>query len=295
MERIEGADLSKLTTLRVGGRADLLLVPGSIEEVRESILISRDKDIPLFILGGGSNTVFGDVKGVVLWLKRLRGMKVRPAGGGYIVEAMAGTPLSDLVNFSLRENLEGIWRLSGFPATVGGAVSMNAGAFGAEMKDFLKSITFMDWEGNIHRVSTEDLDLGYRRSPFPGMGIVLSCELFLKRSEVPVRDEFAKIRTIRKKTQPINLPTSGSTFKNPYPEYAGDLLERVGMKGYRIGDIAFSDLHANFLVNLGSGRFGDVVRIIGEAKRRVLEEFGILLEEEVRIVEDSGSDGWKVL
>ncbi|MDQ7038074.1 MAG: UDP-N-acetylmuramate dehydrogenase [Aquificota bacterium] len=295
MERIKGADLSKLTTLKVGGRADLLVIPNKVEDVRESVLLSREKDVPLFILGGGSNTVFGDVKGIVLWLRRLRGMKVVSSAEGFLVEVMAGTPLSDLVILSVRENLEGIWRLTGFPATVGGAVSMNAGAFGAEMKDFLTSVTFMDWEGNVHRVRAEEIEFSYRRSPFPGIGIVLSCELFLKRSELPVREEITKIRTLRKRTQPVNLPTSGSTFKNPYPRHAGDLLERVGMKGYRSGDIAFSNIHANFLVNLGEGRFEDVVRIIEEAKRRVLEEFGIVLEEEVRIVEDSGSDGWKVL
>ncbi len=295
MEIVRNADLSRLTTLKVGGRADILAFPEKEEDVRDLILMSRERDVPIFILGGGSNTVFGDVRGVVLSLKNLREMEIKPFREGLLVRVGAGSPLSDLISLSVKENLEGIYRLIGFPATVGGAVSMNAGAFGVEMKDFLISVTFMDWEGKVHRVEAKELDFGYRRSPFPEKGVVLSCEVFLRKSERPILGKLNKIKELRKRTQPINMPTSGSTFKNPYPKYAGELLEKVGMKGYRVGSIAFSDLHANFLVNLGGGRFEEVVRIVKEAKRRVFEEFGIRLEEEVRIVEDSGSDGWKVL
>ena len=296
MEILKEADLSKLTTIRIGGRTRILAFPEGEEDLRDLVVMSQDMDVPLMVLGGGSNTILGDIRGVVVSMKRMTGLKVEELGEGKIkVVALAGTPLKDLITLSVRENLKGIYRLLGFPATVGGAVAMNAGAFGTEISEYLISVKFLTWEGKVEVASREDLKFGYRSSPFPEAGVVIACEFVFERSEDPVVEDYRKIRQVRRRTQPINLPTSGSTFKNPYPKYAGDLIERVGMKGYRIGDVAFSDLHANFLVNLGRGSFQDVVRIVEEAKRRVLEEFGIHLEEEVKIVEDSGADGWKVI
>ena len=172
---------------------------------------------------------------------------------------------------------------------------MNAGAFGVEMKDFILEVTYLDWSGELRKIAREGLEFSYRSSPFPRKGIVVSCLLRLRRSEEPVSEDYNRIRRLRRSTQPINVPTSGSTFKNPLPHKAGELLERVGMKGCRLGGVAFSEKHSNFLVNLGEGSIEDVKALIEEAKRRVYEEFGIDLEEEVRLVEDSGSDGWKVL
>ena len=296
MESFKDADLSKLTTIRIGGRGDLLLFPEGEEDLVRAVLRSREEERPLLILGGGSNTILGDVKGIVVSTKKMSGIDVKPLGEGRLkVEVLCGTPLKEITSLALRENLRGIYKLMGFPATVGGAVAMNAGAFGTEISEYLVSVRFVNWEGKIEVAKKEDLSFSYRSSPFPKIGVVLSCEFVFERSSFPVLEDYKRIREIRKKTQPINLPTSGSTFKNPYPEHAGKLLEKVGMKGYRVGDVAFSEVHANFLVNLGRGRFCEVLKIVGEAKRRVFEEFGIRLEEEVRIVEDSGSDGWKVL
>ena len=295
MEIIEGFDLSRLTSIKIGGRAKYLALPESVEELSGAMQMSRDMDIPIFVLGGGSNTVFGDVKGLVVSLERLRGVSVKEENGCLLVKAYAGTPLKEITGLALRENLEGIYRLLGFPATVGGAVAMNAGAFGVEIKDFLFEITFLDWSGNLKSLRRDEIELSYRSSPFPEMGVVVSCIFKLKRGERPVVGDYRKIRNIRKNTQPINVPTSGSTFKNPLPKKAGELLEKVGMKGFRMGEVAFSEKHSNFLVNLGSGSVSEVRKLIGEAKRRVYEEFGIELEEEVKVVEDSGLDGWKVL
>ncbi len=295
VELVQGFDLSRLTSIRIGGRARYLALPESLEDLYRVTLISREKDIPLFLLGGGSNTIFGDVNGVVVSLSKIRGIKVWEEKGHIFVEALAGTPLKEITSLALRENLEGIYRLLGFPATVGGAVAMNAGAFGVEIKDFLQEITYMDWFGEVHKISARELDFSYRKSPFPKEGVVISCLFKLRRSSSPVAEDYGRIRDLRKRTQPINLPTSGSTFKNPLPKRAGELLEKVGMKGFRLGDVAFSEKHSNFLVNSGRGTIEEVRKLLEEAKRRVYEEFGIKLEEEVRLVEDSGSDGWKVL
>lgn len=287
--------LAPLTTIKIGGKAELLGKPTSKEELIKLITLSKEKDKPILILGNGSNTILGDVKGVVIDMSKLRGVEVSSTGGTFYLKAFAGTPLKEVIGIALRNNLQGIYKLLGFPASVGGAVAMNAGAFGVEIKDFLWEVEYITWEGELVSCKASELHLSYRSSPFPELGVVVSCTFKLSLSDKPVSEEYAKIRKKRKASQPINLPTSGSTFKNPYPQHAGMLIEKVGMKGYRTGDVAFSEKHANFLVNLGEGSFEEVKRIIGEAKRRVHEEFGVNLEEEVKLIEDSGLDGWKVL
>ncbi len=288
-------DLSAFTSIKIGGRADYFIQAKNVKDLKDSLLLSRDKDLPLFILGGGSNVICADIKGVVVNTRDLKGLKIKPTKEGILIEAMAGTYLRDLVLLSLKENLWGIHRLYGFPATVGGAVAMNAGAFGVEIKDFLQEITFLDWEGNILTLKANEVDFSYRESPFPKMGIVVSCLFLLKKSPYNVKDEFNRIRRKRKKTQPINKLTCGSTFKNPPGDFAGRLMERVKLKGYKIGRIGFSEIHANFLINYGGATFQEALILIKEAKKRVLEEFGIELQEEVKLIENSSFNGWKIL
>ena len=286
--------LSPFTTIKVGGIASYFSQPMDEEELKHVIFFAQDKGLEVFPLGRGANTIFGDFDGLVLSTVNFRGIEVEKKDQYFLIRAKAGTPLSELVKLSLEENLEGFYRLGGFPATVGGAVAMNAGAFGYEISHHLVEVIFMDWEGRIQNARKEDLHFSYRKSPFPELGIVLMATFKVPTTKHSVEEEFERIRRKRKQTQPINMPTSGSTFKNPQGEYAGRLLEKVGMKGYRMGDIAFSELHANFLVNLGKGSYKQVVKIIQEAKKKVFEEFGIVLEEEVRLVEGCGAYGWKV-
>jgi UDP-N-acetylmuramate dehydrogenase len=295
VELFRNVGLAELTSIGVGGRADYLAFPESPEDVRKAVLFAREKDIPLYVLGGGSNTIFGDIRGLVLSTEKLSGWDFIEENGKLVVRVLSGTPLKEVVNLSLKKNLSDIYKLLGFPASVGGAVAMNAGAFGVEISSFLKRVLFMDWDGNMIEADATDLRFSYRSSPFPELGILISCTFELKPSQKPVLEEFKRIRSLRKNTQPINRPTSGSTFKNPYPMYAGELLERVGMKGYRVGGVSFSRKHANFLINHGGGSFKDVIGLIGEAKRRVWEEFGVHLEEEVRLIESGGHNGWEVL
>ncbi|MCS7262302.1 MAG: UDP-N-acetylmuramate dehydrogenase [Aquificaceae bacterium] len=286
--------LKTLTTIGIGGTASWFAEPIDVSELRECLRFALDNSLEVFPLGRGANTIFGDFDGLVLSTRRLKGIKVERKEKALRVEVMAGTPLSELVNLSLRENLEGFYRLAGFPATVGGAVAMNAGAFGYETSRHLVELEFMDWESRVHAVKASELEFSYRSSPFPEMGIVVSAVFELPFCAGSVREEYQRVVSRRKSTQPINVPTSGSTFKNPPGDYAGRLLEKVGMKGYRVGDVAFSDLHANFLVNLGNGSYTQVVKILEEAKRRVYEEFGITLQEEVKLVESGCADGRKV-
>ncbi len=291
----KGVDLSRCTTIRVGGAARFFATPADVDELVECVKFAQDMDIPIFILGGGSNTVFGNVNGLVVSMALLRNMKVMETEQGLSISAQAGVPLKDIVSLGVKKNLKGIYKLLGFPATVGGAVSMNAGAFGVEISEFIREVEFISWSCERVRVDAKELKFGYRSSPFPEAGIVSSVVFHIGKATEPVVEDYKTIRRKRKKSQPINMPTSGSTFKNPREGFAGELLERAGMKGYKVGDIAFSTVHANFMVNLGSARVDEVRKLISKAKERVYEEFGVRLEEEVRIVEDSGVDGWKIL
>ena len=295
MELLKGYDLSQLTTIRVGGKASLFAQPETFEDLSYLIKLSRDRDIPVYVLGWGSNTIFGDVKGLVISMKNMTGLEIKNSGSKLRIKAMAGTPLRELISVSVKEGVKDFYRLAGFPATVGGAVAMNAGAFGVEVSRFLKSLKIMEWSGKVRELTAEEITFSYRRSPFPNRGLVLECVFEFEKGEENIEEKFKSIREKRKKSQPVDKPTSGSTFKNPYPHHAGELLERVGMKACRIGDLYFSELHSNFLINAGRGTFEDAVKIIEEAKRRVYEEFGIHLEEEVKLIEDSGVDGWKIL
>jgi UDP-N-acetylmuramate dehydrogenase len=285
------ADLRNYTTIKIGGKASFLCFPATYEEIFHAVRMAQDKGLPVFFLGRGSNTIFGDYKGVVIMTREFKEIKVRRKGNKVFVSAECGVPLSELVKLAVNMNLRGIYRLVGFPATVGGAVAMNAGAFGCETSQYIRSLLVMAWDGTIERLSAEELSFGYRSSPFPQMGIVLRADFEFATADFDVKKEYQLIKERRKRTQPINMPTSGSTFKNPPGTYAGQLLEKVGMKGYRVGDTALSDLHANFLVNLGRGKFTEVIKVLQEAKKRVYEEFGIELEEEVRIVESCGAYG----
>ncbi len=286
--------LKEFTTIKVGGIAKYFARPKDKKDLVEYLKIANDKGINVYILGKGANTIFGDFDGVVLHTKHLGEIQIKELERGLYVKAQCGVSLANLIKLALSQNLEGIYRLVGFPATVGGAVAMNAGAFGYEIKDNLLSVEFLDWEGNLQVANAKDLEFLYRKSPFPDNGILLSAEFFFYFAQKPIKEEYEKIKEKRVKTQPINMPTSGSTFKNPQGDYAGRLLELVGMKGYTLGDIGFSNLHSNFLVNLGNATFQDVKRIIKEAKRRVYETFGIELQEEVKLVESGCFDGWKV-
>ncbi|WP_461829220.1 UDP-N-acetylmuramate dehydrogenase [Aquifex sp.] len=287
--------LKNLTSIKIGGRASYYAEPKSLEELSGLVKLSQAKELPLFVLGNGSNTILGDIKGVVVHTKNLSGLKLQRRNGKLTVEALSGTPLKEIIKLAVRENLKGIYKLLGFPASVGGAISMNAGAFGTEISEFLKEVYFLSWEGELIKASKEELEFSYRKSPFPKLGIIYKAVFEFEISSEPFLADYNRIRKIRKEKQPINLPTSGSTFKNPEGDYAGRLLERAGLKGFKLKELAFSEKHANFLINLGNASFSEAKDLIALAKEKVYDAFGVILKEEVKLIESSRSDGWKVL
>jgi UDP-N-acetylmuramate dehydrogenase len=204
---------------------------------------------------------------------------------GEVVEAGAGATLQRLVQFSVQRGLTGIEAFTGIPGTVGGGLAMNAGAWGLEMKDVLLSVSFLDEDGEVVERSRPRLKFTYRKLDFPSSWIILKGRFQLKRGE---REEMLErtrsFSEMRRKSQPLDYPTAGSIFKNPQEGPAGRWIEEAGLKGFRIGQAMVSDLHANFIVNLGKATAREVIDLIAWVEKKVYEERGISLEREVRVI-----------
>lgn len=277
--------MAQHTTFKVGGPADVVAYPFDCEDLKETFLAVKESAAPCFILGLGSNLLVrdGGIRGVVINLSR--GLKEIRILDGCRLQAGAGATMAAVVALAAKESLEGIEFLAGIPGTVGGAVRMNAGAFGKEMKDVLESVTFMDRGGNEKTIKREDLSFSYRNLDIGEGYIVTSCTFVLtKGDESEIRSKIRKYALDRGSKQPLGKPTAGSVFKNPEGDYAGRLIEAAGLKGYRVGNARISEKHANFIENCGGARAADILDLIEITKKRVYENSSILLETEVKIV-----------
>ncbi|MEN3033824.1 MAG: UDP-N-acetylmuramate dehydrogenase [Aquificaceae bacterium] len=280
--------LKELTTIKIGGIAKIVATPENTEELKSFLKTTKNTE-EIFVLGRGSNTIMGDFDGIVIRTSKLKDLSIKEKDTSVFIYAQAGVSLMTLTKIALELNLEGLYRLDGFPASVGGAVAMNAGAFGSEFSHFINYVDFIDWEGSLHRVDVKELKFSYRSSPFPELGIVLGAGLELKKSDKSVLEEYLNLKKKRHFSQPRGVLTSGSTFKNPPGDFAGRLLEMNGLKGFKLGNLGFSNVHANFLINFGNATFNEAVEIISLARERVFSGSGIILEEEVKLVA-SGSN-----
>ncbi|WP_029521408.1 UDP-N-acetylmuramate dehydrogenase [Persephonella sp. IF05-L8] len=283
----ENVDLSKFCTIKIGGSAKKIYFPKNKQEIIDLIKLSTDTGKPFFPIGIGSNTVFSDgiLEHIFVSTKNLKKYEIIEKEGLFYIKAQAGVSFKTINSIIKKYNLEGFENLSGIPATIGGAVVMNAGAFGSEIADIIHEVIWIDKGGNIHKLKREEIDFKYRHSPFQKNGFVFEATIKLKPSDKNIAQIIKKHLEERNKKQPLNLPTSGSTFKNPPNYAAGYLLEKAGLKGYRIGNVAFSDKHANFLVNFGGGKFKELKELIQTAERRIGELYKIKLEREIEIVE----------
>jgi UDP-N-acetylmuramate dehydrogenase len=282
------APMRRFTSMRVGGPADSLIFPEDVDELKRVVLAARKRKVPVFILGKGTDLIVGD-RGIRGWVISLtRGFK-KVRCDGETIESEAGTTLSKLVQFSVQRGLTGLEPFFGIPGTVGGGLAMNAGAWGAEMKDLVLSVSSMQGDGEIVERSRSRLKFSYRNLALPPSSIILKARFQLKKGK---KEEILKqVRSyseIRRKTQPIDYPSAGSIFKNPKEGPAGKWIEEAGLKGLRIGQAMVSDLHANFIINLGKASAREVVGLMEEVERRVLEAKGISLEREVRVVGEWG-------
>jgi len=278
------APMRHFTSIKVGGPADSLLFPKSLEELRKVIRQANRKNIPFLILGKGTNLIVRD-KGIRGWVISLtQGLK-KIRVDGERVEAEAGVPLHRLVQFTVQKGLTGLEPFFGIPGTVGGGLAMNAGAWGVEMKDVVQSLTLMKEDGTILKRARSKLKFSYRKLAISPSWIILKGVFRLKKGRrEEILEKIKSYSELRKRTQPLDYPSAGSIFKNPKEGPAGKWIEQAGMKGFKVGQAMISDLHANFIVNLGNATADEVLHLMDWVEKRVYEEKGISLEREVRVV-----------
>lgn len=273
------------TTFRIGGPADYYLCPHSTEELQNVIKICKEENLPFFVQGNGSNLLVSDkgYRGVVIQLgKNFSDLEVKEEH----IAVKAGALLSKTAKEALDAGLAGMEAVSGIPGTVGGAVMMNAGAYGGEMKDIVESVTVLNQEGKLLTLSVEEMKMGYRTSIVKEKGyIVVSAVLKLRRGErQAIRELMEDYKERRVTKQPLDMPSAGSTFKRPEGYFAGKLIMDAGLRGFSVGGAQVSEKHCGFVVNKGDATAKDVVNLIHEVQRRVKEQFGVELEPEVRFL-----------
>ena len=276
--------MSRHTTFRTGGPADLMLLPSSVAELREALAFLHGEGVTPFILGNGSNLLVSDrgIRGVVI--KIGEGMDGMTADGETVI-CGAGAYLTRLCAFAAENSLSGAEALYGIPGSVGGAVYMNAGAYGSEIKDVLVSVDYIKPDGASGTLRGTER-YGYRRSPFTdGDRIITSAVFAFKKGDrAAIESEMAEIKTRRADKQPLNYPSAGSVFKRPDGYYASALIDRAGLKGMTVGGACVSEKHAGFIVNKGGATTDDILCLIDIVREKVLSDSGVLLETEVRFV-----------
>lgn len=277
--------MSRHTTFRIGGPADFYLCPHSTKEVQEIVEICKEEKLPYFVLGNGSNLLVSDkgYRGVVIQLwKNFSDITVKDC----CIQAKAGALLSKVAAEALEAGLTGMEFASGIPGTIGGAAFMNAGAYGGEMKDIIKSVKVLDTQGEVRVLPKEELKMGYRTSIVKEKGYtVLSVELELsKGNREEIRNTMEDLKERRTSKQPLEMPSAGSTFKRPEGYFAGKLIMDSGLRGFSVGGAQVSEKHCGFVVNKGGATAMDVLTLIREVQRKVKEQFGVDLETEVRFL-----------
>jgi UDP-N-acetylmuramate dehydrogenase len=287
-ELLRDAPLAPRTTIRVGGPADLLVRPADPDALAELLRAVRELGVPLSILGGGANTLVADrgVRGVVLRLPA----DLVPEDPGRPLLLGAGQPTSRLWIRAHALGLVGMEFVAGIPGTLGGAVAMNAGTKIGEMKDVVSEVELAT-AGGAGFVPAAALGFAYRTCRLPPGAVVTRVAFALREGDVTESERRMQAdREQRRRTQPLDRPTFGSTFRNPPGAYAGRLVEAVGLKGHRIGNAVWSPVHANFVSNLGGATARDVLALVRLARARVRERFGIELETEVRLAGEFAED-----
>ena len=277
--------LAPLTSFKIGGTAELFVRPNNLMELLNTLSILKENNIPYFLLGAGSNLLIrdGGVKGAVVCLGD--GFDYAHAKNDYIL-AGGAVSLAKLASEAKNAELTGLEFASGIPGSLGGAIYMNAGAYGGEMKNVITEVTYIDDDGEVKTLQCEDCKFGYRKSVFTeGNKIIISAKLTLNKGN---KDEIiATMRDLnarRKDKQPLEYPSAGSTFKRPEGHFAGALIEEAGLKGYTIGGAQVSEKHAGFVINSDNATAKDVLDLIAYVQKTVKEKSGVTLEPEVKII-----------
>lgn len=285
-EVILDAPMSKYTSFKCGGNASLLIIPESISGIKMIIDFCREKGIEPLVIGNGSNLLVtdGGIDGVVIKIgSQISKIELLDETTIY---CEAGASLKSLCMFALENSLSGLEFAYGIPGTLGGAVYMNAGAYGGEMKDVLNSCMHIDLGGEFGSLKIDELDLSYRHSAYSDNGYtILSAILKLKKSDkAEIKEAMDLNLRRRKEKQPLEYGSAGSTFKRPEGYFAGALIEQSGLKGYTVGGAQVSEKHAGFVINKNGATATEVITLIRDVQDKVYEKFGVKLETEVKII-----------
>ena len=273
------------TSFKVGGPVDIMVLPKNADEIKNILKLIKTVRIPFYIMGNGSNLLVRDkgIRGCVIKIgKNMSNIEIK----GERVKAQTGILLSRLSKVLLRNELSGFEFASGIPGSLGGAVTMNAGAYGGEMKDVLESIEVIDNEGNISQLVGEEMKLGYRTSAIQGKDIIaLSATMnFTKGNYQDIKTKIEDLDYRRKTKQPLEWPSAGSTFRRPHGYFAGKLIQDAGLRGFSMGRAQVSDLHCGFVINKGDATAEDIITLIRYIQKKVKDKFGVDLETEVKII-----------
>ena len=281
----ENEPMSRHTTFGIGGPADIFVDAASADEILKTCQLARSREVPFFIVGNGSNLLVSDegIRGVVIHLGKAFSDVERD---GDIIKAQAGATLGKIARTALDASLTGFEFAAGIPGSFGGAVSMNAGAYGGEMKDILLDVDLLTPQGEIITLKTEDMDLSYRHSiVFEKDYIVLGARIRLQPGDGQViREKMDQLAQARREKQPLEYPSAGSTFKRPPGYFAGKLIQDAGLKGYTVGGAMVSEKHAGFVVNHGGATAEEVRFLIRQVQKRIQNQFGVHMEPEVRFL-----------
>lgn len=271
------------TTFRVGGPADYFVCPNSVEEVKAIVALCQKDEVPYYILGNGSNLLVGDkgYRGVVIQIYKEMN-KIEVQDECILVEA--GALLSRIGSVALEAELSGFEFAAGIPGTIGGAVVMNAGAYGGEMKDVLEKVTVLTPDGEVKELSNAELELGYRTSIVAKKGyIVLNAVIKLNTGDKEaIRERMNELKVQRTTKQPLEYPSAGSTFKRPTGYFAGKLIQDAGLRGFQVGGAQVSEKHCGFVINKDNATAADIVELMRQVSAIVKDKFGVELEPEVK-------------
>lgn len=278
--------MSNHTSFKIGGPCEIFAEPGNSTQICKLQKFAKENDIPFFICGNGSNLLVrdGGFEGITLHLgKNYANIELL---NNHDIKCLAGTNLSQVCNYACEHGLKGMEFAYGIPGTVGGAVYMNAGAFGGEIKDVIVEATYIDSDNVEKRIAKEEMDLSYRHSFFTDKDYVITSAVFHleEGNKEEIKSLMNEILEKRKSKQPLEFPSAGSTFKRPDGAYAAALIEECGLKGHQIGFAQVSEKHSGFIVNKGGASAADVLALIEDIKKTVKEKTGYVLEPEVKII-----------
>jgi len=273
------------TTFKVGGSADVFVMPQSTEELLLVLRACKDSQTPHFIIGNGSNLLVrdGGIRGVVISLSAMNEIRLLD---GSKIHAQAGALMPDISRFACEHSLSGLEFAEGIPGSIGGGVVMNAGAYGGEMKDVFSTAQVIDKDYRMRDINLKTMNFAYRSSSVQEKGYIV-CGITVQLSEgnkTEIAASMSDYRTRRQDKQPLSVPSAGSTFKRPMGHYAGKLIMDTGLRGFSIGGAQVSEKHCGFIVNAGNATADDVLALIGYVQGAVYAQFGVMLETEVKVV-----------